>query len=279
MPWLAFWSRRLHAKTSSQANHLSVRVAFLYPAVLYRTPILQVLGGGSNQLITPFFSVCSLGCWALGPQLPCSSWVFGAALLVRLVLCSLITTSYFPILRLLFVCSLSLGGEGSFFGRGEGVLIFSAENAGDARGSGAQAPYRILFVFLFSPFLWQKGKELENGGRKQRITSKEYHRLLNNFEMEGLMAQKGLWNLAKEKTMKERGELPNEEGDVVRECKAMHEEDFWSSWLREDEKSKEEGKPEAEGKGEEERSEKEKEENETVTVKKKMCGFGFCGSL
>ena len=45
---------------------------------------------------------------------------------------------------------------------------------------------------------------------------------------EGVMAQKGLWNLAKEKTMKERGELSNEEGDVAREYKAMHEEDFWS---------------------------------------------------
>ena len=30
------------------------------------------------------------------------------------------------------------------------------------------------------------------------------------------MAQKGLWNLAEEKIMKERGELPNEEGDAVR---------------------------------------------------------------
>ena len=29
--------------------------------------------------------------------------------------------------------------------------------------------------------------------------------------------------------MKERGELPNEECDAVREYKAMHEEDFWSS--------------------------------------------------
>ena len=35
--------------------------------------------------------------------------------------------------------------------------------------------------------------------------------------------------------MKERGELPNE-GDVVKENKAMHEEDFWSSWPREDER-------------------------------------------
>ena len=40
--------------------------------------------------------------------------------------------------------------------------------------------------------------------------------------------------------MKERGELPNEEGDVVREYRAMHEENFWSSWLREDERGREE---------------------------------------
>ena len=52
------------------------------------------------------------------------------------------------------------------------------------------------------------------------------------------MAQTGLWKLAKEKTMKERGDLPHEEGDVVRAHKAMHE----------DEKSKEERKAEAEGK-------------------------------
>ena len=38
--------------------------------------------------------------------------------------------------------------------------------------------------------------------------------------------------LGKRKTIKEKGELPNEEGDVVKEYKAMHEEDFWSSWLR-----------------------------------------------
>ena len=33
------------------------------------------------------------------------------------------------------------------------------------------------------------------------------------------MTQKGMWKLAKEKIM-ERGELPNEEGDVVKEFKA-----------------------------------------------------------
>ena len=36
-----------------------------------------------------------------------------------------------------------------------------------------------------------------------------------------------------------RGELPNDEGDVVKEnYKAMHEENFWSSWLRGDERGK-----------------------------------------
>ena len=45
-----------------------------------------------------------------------------------------------------------------------------------------------------------------------------------------------MWNLAKEKIMKERGELPDQEGDAVRKYRTMHEENFWSSWLREDEK-------------------------------------------
>ena len=40
--------------------------------------------------------------------------------------------------------------------------------------------------------------------------------------------------------MKERGQLPDEEGDAAREYKAMHEENFWSSWLRGDERGKEE---------------------------------------
>ena len=46
-------------------------------------------------------------------------------------------------------------------------------------------------------------------------------RLLNNFEMEGSMAQNGQWNLAKEKSRKD-GSCKNEEGDVVREYRTMH---------------------------------------------------------
>ena len=37
------------------------------------------------------------------------------------------------------------------------------------------------------------------------------------FEMEGFMAQNGLWNLSRENVLQDRGALLEEEGDVVRE--------------------------------------------------------------
>ena len=63
-----------------------------------------------------------------------------------------------------------------------------------------------------------------------------------------------------ENQWRKRGELPNEEGDVVKDFKAMHEEDFWS-WLREDERGKEERMAKAES-NEEEKGEKRKREEE-----------------
>ena len=51
--------------------------------------------------------------------------------------------------------------------------------------------------------------------------------------MGGFMAQKVLWNLARATMLQDRGALPKEEGDIVKEYKAMHEENFLSSWLRE----------------------------------------------
>ena len=49
-----------------------------------------------------------------------------------------------------------------------------------------------------------------------------------------------MWNLVREKVLRERGALPKEEGDVTREYKAMHAENILSSWLREDGKEREE---------------------------------------
>ena len=55
--------------------------------------------------------------------------------------------------------------------------------------------------------------------------------------MEGFMAQKGL---ARERMLQDRGAVLEEKGDIVREYKAMHEENFLSSWLTEDVEDKKE---------------------------------------
>ena len=67
-------------------------------------------------------------------------------------------------------------------------------------------------------------------GQKRRITMKVFRRLWNECETGGFMAQKGLWNVAREKMLEDRGALPKEDGDQLREYKAMHEENFLSSW-------------------------------------------------
>ena len=111
---------------------------------------------------------------------------------------------------------------------------------------------------------------MENRGRKEESQERRVRGCYT-------ISAKRPVELGKRETVKERGELPNEEGNVVREYKAMHEEDFWNSWMREDEKSKEERKVEAEEKGEVEgekrKREEEKEENETVTVKRRCEGL------
>ena len=68
--------------------------------------------------------------------------------------------------------------------------------------------------------------------------------------------------------MKERGELPNEVGDAVREYRATHEENFWSSWLREEERGKEEKTARAK-KQEEERGEKRKGKRKKKRTKRR----------
>ena len=73
----------------------------------------------------------------------------------------------------------------------------------------------------------------------------------NEFEMGGFTAQKGLWNLAREEMLQDRGALPKEEEDIVREYKAMHEENFLSSWVREDVEDKKERKMEVDKESEE----------------------------
>ena len=58
------------------------------------------------------------------------------------------------------------------------------------------------------------GKQWKIEGHR-RITRKEFQRLLNKFEMEGFMVQKGLLNLAKKRSFSKRC-MPRQEGDVIR---------------------------------------------------------------
>ena len=58
------------------------------------------------------------------------------------------------------------------------------------------------------------------------------------------MAQKGLWNLALEKILRQKAALPMEEGHAIGEHNAMNGENFLSSWLREDGREKEESNDE-----------------------------------
>ena len=118
-------------------------------------------------------------------------------------------------------------------------------------------------------------------GQKRRITRKECQRLLNKFEMEGPMAQNGLWNLVGEKVLRRRGALPKEEGDVIREYKAMHEANFLSSSLREDGKENEGiilemGKENKEERGERGEAKGRKKRTEQRVLKEDD-GFCFCG--
>ena len=71
-------------------------------------------------------------------------------------------------------------------------------------------------------------------GQKRRVTREEYEILREEFEAGVFMVPKGLWNIAKKRMLEDRGVVPKEDGNQLREEKAMHEENFLSSWLWED---------------------------------------------
>ena len=75
-------------------------------------------------------------------------------------------------------------------------------------------------------------------GQKRKVTRKECKILREEFEVGGFMAKKGLWYIAKKRMLEDRGALPKEDGNQLREYHAMHEEKFLGSWLRGDEEYK-----------------------------------------
>ena len=89
-------------------------------------------------------------------------------------------------------------------------------------------------------------------GQKTRITRKEYRRFWSEFKTVGLMAQKKA--VERRQMLRDRGALLLEEGHLLREYKAMHEERFLSGWLRDDVESTEESKTDMDKKAREEES-------------------------
>ena len=89
------------------------------------------------------------------------------------------------------------------------------------------------------------------------------------MKMEGFMAQKGLWNLSGEKILRGRGALPQEEGDAIREYRAMHEEFVFAQlvkerWKRERRKNG--------GNGQREKSRKERKEEKRLGERRERNG-------
>ena len=52
-------------------------------------------------------------------------------------------------------------------------------------------------------------------GQKRSITREECRRLWNEFETGGFMAQKGPWNVARERMLQDRHALPKEEVKII----------------------------------------------------------------
>ena len=78
----------------------------------------------------------------------------------------------------------------------------------------------------------------------------------------------------KREMLQDKGALHKEDGDVTKEYKSMHEENFLSSWLRKDEEDKKERTMEVDRETKEEMGKKwirdeEKGENETVIVERR----------
>ena len=68
-------------------------------------------------------------------------------------------------------------------------------------------------------------------GQKKAFPQRNIIYIGRNLRLEVSWPKEGLWNIAKKKMLEDRGALLEEDGNQLRECRAMHEEHFLSSWL------------------------------------------------
>ena len=80
------------------------------------------------------------------------------------------------------------------------------------------------------------GNNVRNCLRKDGIITRSERKWLREELEDGgfVLQKKVLWNIAHTRVLEGRGAVPKEDGDLFREYQAMREENFLSSWLRED---------------------------------------------
>ena len=87
-----------------------------------------------------------------------------------------------------------------------------------AQRSGASKMLRRILLLEEGKVPAKAAKDWLVEGNKVQITREGHKRMRREFEEDGQMAKKGLWNMAKRRNMMERGVLTEEMGDNVREC-------------------------------------------------------------
>ena len=117
--------------------------------------------------------------------------------------------------------------------------------------------------------MWKRIQILEDGrilakearnwkieGLNRRITRKEFRSLWNELEKEAFMAQKGLWNVARQRMLRTEVHCPTKKETFSDSTRPCVKKKILSSWLREDVESTEERSKEMdrEAKEEENRS-------------------------
>ena len=143
------------------------------------------------------------------------------------------------------------------------------------------------------------GPKLMNCCKSEKVDAQEDGNMLKKFRFlkkaEFLLTKKGVGKLTDKrkgsqernigdsgKTWGDRGALPNEDGDQLREYKAMHEENFLSSWLREDVKegkAKMQGWRKEAGEDKDKHGKREVEREEEKTVIKRRCVNPFSSDI
>ena len=115
--------------------------------------------------------------------------------------------------------------------------------AGHGEKSGPKWRGVDLLQNVFGSCAAPTGTKVDEPVQTRKMDTKEYGQMLKTnldtnrgkgSERLREESEAGLWDIAKRRMLEDRGAVPKEDGDPLGDYQAMHEENFPSSWLRED---------------------------------------------